>query len=65
MDEKDLSHVQDETDIVPGILNVLLINGKQGKLKNFALMCRQHCQANLLNNSPNDAPIDLAQHLIT
>ena len=32
MDGNDLSHPHDETGIVPNILNVLLINGKQRKL---------------------------------
>ena len=32
MDENDLSHVHDETSIIPSILNTLLINGKHGKL---------------------------------
>ena len=35
IDENDLSHAHDETGIVPSILNVLLIKGKQGKLIYF------------------------------
>ena len=32
IDENDLSRAHHETDIVPSILNALLIKGKQGKL---------------------------------
>ena len=59
MDENGLSHAQDETGIVPSILNALLIKGIQGKLICFNI------KANLLKNSNNNVTTDLAQHLMT
>ena len=57
MNESDLPHADDETVIVPNLLDALLINGKEGKLICFNVALT--FPGKFLNNSPNNVPINL------